>query len=101
MPLDGQCRAAGHTHAGLIFVSIKTFPQDRSYTGAVTGALAALWTRTGSGKARSFSRNALTSSANAEPGGLKRSHAWRRHGPSRPRELKEAIGPSVLSSGAD
>jgi len=42
MPLDSQYRAAGQAHAGLILVSTKTFPQDRSYTSAVTNALAAL-----------------------------------------------------------
>jgi hypothetical protein len=42
MPLDGQYRAAGQSHAGLILVSTKTFPQDRSYVGAVASALAAL-----------------------------------------------------------
>ena len=41
-PLDGQYRAAGQAHAGLILVSTKTFPQDRSHISAVTGALAAL-----------------------------------------------------------
>lgn len=42
MPLDAQHRAAGQEHAGLILVSAKTFPQNRSYTSAVTSALAAL-----------------------------------------------------------
>lgn len=42
MPLDAQYRAAGQEHAGLILVSAKTFPQNRSYTSAVTSALAAL-----------------------------------------------------------
>ena len=42
MPLDARYRAAGQAHAGLILVSAKTFPQNRSYTGAVTSALAAL-----------------------------------------------------------
>jgi Domain of unknown function (DUF5615) len=42
MPLDAQYRAAGQAHAGLILVSAKTFPQNRSYTSAVTSALAAL-----------------------------------------------------------
>ncbi len=42
MPLDAQYRAAGQSHAGLILVSAKTFPQNRSYTSAVTSALAAL-----------------------------------------------------------
>jgi Domain of unknown function (DUF5615) len=42
MPLDAAYRAAGHDHAGLILVSTKTFPQDRSYTAAITGALIAL-----------------------------------------------------------
>jgi hypothetical protein len=47
MPLDGQYRAAGQAHAGLILVSTKTFPQDRSYTSAVAGALAALLDKQG------------------------------------------------------
>jgi hypothetical protein len=42
MPLDAQYKAAGQTHSGLILVSAKTFPQDRSYQQAVTNALAAL-----------------------------------------------------------
>jgi hypothetical protein len=42
MPLDARYRAAGQAHAGLILVSAKTFPQNRSYTSAVTSALAAL-----------------------------------------------------------
>jgi hypothetical protein len=41
MPLDAHFRAAGQAHAGLIFISSKTFPQDRAYTAAITGALAA------------------------------------------------------------
>jgi hypothetical protein len=42
MPLDARYRAAGQAHAGLVLVSAKTFPQNRSYTSAVTSALAAL-----------------------------------------------------------
>jgi len=42
MPLDARYRAAGQTHAGLILVSAKAFPQNRSYTSAVTSALSAL-----------------------------------------------------------
>jgi hypothetical protein len=42
MPLDARCRAAGQIHAGLILVSAKTFPQDRAFTAAVTGALSAI-----------------------------------------------------------
>jgi hypothetical protein len=42
MPLDGQYRAAGRSHAGLILVSTATFPQDRNFVGAVAGALVAL-----------------------------------------------------------
>jgi hypothetical protein len=42
MPLDARYRAAGAAHAGLILVSAKTFPQNRSYTTAVTSALAVL-----------------------------------------------------------
>ncbi len=41
MPLDAQHRAAGQTHSGLIFISSKTFRQDRAYTAAITGALSA------------------------------------------------------------
>jgi Domain of unknown function (DUF5615) len=42
IPLDARYRAAEQAHAGLILVSTKTFPQDRSLISAVTGALAAL-----------------------------------------------------------
>jgi hypothetical protein len=42
MPLDARYRAAGQAHTGLILVSAKTFPQNRSYTSAVTSTLAAL-----------------------------------------------------------
>jgi hypothetical protein len=42
MPLDARYRAASQTHAGLIVVSAKTFPQDRTHTTAVTSALSAV-----------------------------------------------------------
>ena len=42
MPVDARYRAAGQTHAGLILVSAKTFPQDRTFTAAITSALSAL-----------------------------------------------------------
>jgi predicted nuclease of predicted toxin-antitoxin system len=42
MPLDARYRAASQSHAGLILVSAKTFPQDRSFTAAITSALSAL-----------------------------------------------------------
>ena len=42
VPLDARYRAASQAHAGLILVSVKTFPQDRSYTAALTSALSAL-----------------------------------------------------------
>jgi hypothetical protein len=42
IPLDARYRAAGQAHAGLILVSAKTFPQNRSYTSAITSALTAL-----------------------------------------------------------
>jgi hypothetical protein len=42
MPLNSQYAASGTSHAGLILVSAKTFPQDASYVGAVTSALAKL-----------------------------------------------------------
>jgi Domain of unknown function (DUF5615) len=41
MPLDTRYRAASRAHAGLIFISSKTFRQDRAYTAAVAGALSA------------------------------------------------------------
>jgi hypothetical protein len=42
VPLDARYRAAGQAHAGLILVSTKIFPQDRSYVAAITSALAEL-----------------------------------------------------------
>jgi predicted nuclease of predicted toxin-antitoxin system len=42
MPLDARYRAASQTHAGLILVSTKTFPQDLNFTTAISGALSAL-----------------------------------------------------------
>ncbi len=47
MPLDGQYRAAGQSHGGLIVVSARTFPQDRGYVGAVSSALASLLDKRG------------------------------------------------------
>jgi hypothetical protein len=43
-PLDREYRAIGRTHAGLILVSTQTFPQNRSYTGAIVTALDKLLT---------------------------------------------------------
>ncbi len=45
MPLDARYRAASQTHAGLILVSAKTFPQDRTFSAAITNALSALLDR--------------------------------------------------------
>jgi nucleoside-diphosphate-sugar epimerase len=42
MPIDARYRAAGRVHAGLIMVSTKTFPRNRTYVTAVTSALDAL-----------------------------------------------------------
>jgi hypothetical protein len=42
MPLDGRYRTAGQDHPGLILVSAGTFPQNRSFTTAITAALEAL-----------------------------------------------------------
>jgi hypothetical protein len=42
VPLDARYRAADQSHAGLILVSTKTFPQNRGFPSAVTIALAAL-----------------------------------------------------------
>jgi Domain of unknown function (DUF5615) len=43
MPLNSQYATSGTSHAGLILVSAKTFPQDASYIGAITSALAKLF----------------------------------------------------------
>ena len=42
IPLDTRYRAADQSHAGLVLVSTKTFPQSRGFPSAVTTALAAL-----------------------------------------------------------
>jgi len=42
IPLDAHYRASNQTHAGLILVSAKTFPQDRTFAAAVISALSAL-----------------------------------------------------------
>ena len=44
MPLDARYRAAGQVHHGLILVSTKTFPQNRSFAAAIATALEALLT---------------------------------------------------------
>jgi hypothetical protein len=46
IPLDGRYRAIGQPHAGLILISTKTFPQNRTFTAAITSALAALLDKT-------------------------------------------------------
>jgi len=40
--LDARYRAANRSHAGLILVSAKTFPQNRTFVSAVTNALSSL-----------------------------------------------------------
>jgi len=42
MPIDARYRASNRTHAGLVMVSAKTFPQSRAYVIAITTALDAL-----------------------------------------------------------
>jgi hypothetical protein len=42
IPLDTRYRAADQSHAGLILVSTKTFPQSRGFPSAVATALATL-----------------------------------------------------------
>ena len=42
VPLDARYHAADQSHAGLILVSTKTFPQNRGFPSAVTTALATL-----------------------------------------------------------
>lgn len=42
MPLNSQYSTSGMSHADLILVSTKTFPQDQQYVGAITSALGKL-----------------------------------------------------------
>lgn len=42
IPLDTRYRVADQSHAGLILISTKTFPQSRGFPSAVTTALATL-----------------------------------------------------------
>lgn len=46
VPLDTRYRAAGQSHAGLILVSTKTFPQNRGFPSAITTALSSLLSAT-------------------------------------------------------
>ena len=39
VPLDQRYKAAGKAHSGLVLVSSKSFPQDRSFIGAVVSSL--------------------------------------------------------------
>jgi hypothetical protein len=39
MPLDARYHASGRSHAGLILVSTKTFPQSRTFVASITSAL--------------------------------------------------------------
>ncbi|WP_250282504.1 MULTISPECIES: DUF5615 family PIN-like protein [unclassified Frankia] len=39
LPLDAQYRAGGRSHAGIVLISTKAFPQDRAFVGAVVSAL--------------------------------------------------------------
>jgi len=41
-PLDAAYQATGRSHAGLVLISTKTFPQDRSFIGAVVESLTKL-----------------------------------------------------------
>lgn len=54
MPIDARYRAASRVHVGLIMVSTKAFPQNRTYITAVTSALDAL----------------LNAAESAQPGGV-------------------------------
>ena len=39
VPLDQRYKASGRIHSGLVLVSSKAFPQDRSFIGALVSAL--------------------------------------------------------------
>ena len=47
VPLDRQRRGAGHPHGGLVFVSSKSFPSDRTFIGSLAAALDHLLTAEG------------------------------------------------------
>jgi hypothetical protein len=47
VPLDAQYKAAGRQHAGLVLVSTKTFPRDRTLLSGLTDALDVLLTTAG------------------------------------------------------
>ena len=55
MPLDARFREIGRSHAGLIMISTKTFPQNRGYVQAITSALDALLTADGPCSRREWS----------------------------------------------
>jgi Domain of unknown function (DUF5615) len=42
VPLAGRYHAAGQSHAGLILVSTKTFPQNRGFPSAIAASLVTL-----------------------------------------------------------
>jgi hypothetical protein len=42
VPLNGRYRAADQSHAGLILVSTKTFPQNRGFSSTITASLTTL-----------------------------------------------------------
>ncbi len=39
VPLDQRYKESGRVHGGLVLVSTKTFPQDRSFIGALVSSL--------------------------------------------------------------
>jgi hypothetical protein len=39
VPLDQRYKASGRAHGGLVLISAKTFPQDRTFVGAIVAAL--------------------------------------------------------------
>ncbi|TAK68563.1 MAG: hypothetical protein EPO13_10680 [Actinomycetota bacterium] len=41
-PIANDWRRVGRTHHGLVYVANRTFPQDRSFVGAITNALVSL-----------------------------------------------------------
>jgi hypothetical protein len=39
VPLDQRYKASGRAHAGLVLISAKAFPQDRTFVGAIVVAI--------------------------------------------------------------
>ena len=76
VPLDGRYRAAGQSHAGLILVSTKTFPQNRGFPSAITASLATLLSGTGRTELSSVPSRNIRAVRSWASSGLSRASEW-------------------------